>query len=523
MADVVAKAMAVIVAALLGIAIAAMYVTSRPPSGTQQVVAEFRNAFPLIEGMHVRVGGAIAGSVGKIEVNDEGVASVTLLVENSVEAPSADASAAIRQADTTGDSYVAYEPGDGEGELPEVDGKPTIECNAERATDPCANTLVAPRFDDLMNAFGPAQRAGLKLILVELSRALDNRGADLNQAALELRPALVATNQALAEVNSQNRALKSLIVNASDVTGQAASRTRELDGLIDGLSRVLDTTAAESGALDAGIEELPETLDEAQTLLIALHGAAIAGEPLATNLASAAPDLGTALTLAPPFLDDVSAVIERSSPTLELTRRLAVAGAPTIAADNERVVTGPFDLAPAVSNLFKGLFGTKETFDAFFGDDSDGVGPGTLHKRGFAGISVEPGNQPGYPASYADRNWGRVSLVLNCEAFGLEVKPGCLGSLLASSRLSGGGGNGGDEGSGGGGADTSTAEPPSPPSDQGDSPADNEAPELDLTDPLGSLDESLESLDGTLEDLGIRRPGRSEPGLGTLLDFLLDG
>ena len=63
------------------------YVTSRPPSGTQEVVAEFRNAFPLIEGMHVRVDGAIAGSVGTIEVNDEGLAAVTLLVDDGDRGP----------------------------------------------------------------------------------------------------------------------------------------------------------------------------------------------------------------------------------------------------------------------------------------------------------------------------------------------------------------------------------------------------------------------------------------------------
>ena len=126
-------------ATLLAATLSFLYLNSRPPAGAQQVVAEFRNAFPLLEGMHVRVGGAIAGSVGTIEVSDEGLARVTLVLDDSVAEATADASAAIRQQDTTGDSYVSFEPGEaGEG-LPEVDGKATIVCGS-----PARRRSIAP-------------------------------------------------------------------------------------------------------------------------------------------------------------------------------------------------------------------------------------------------------------------------------------------------------------------------------------------------------------------------------------------
>ncbi len=96
------------------IVIGVLYFTSRPPAGANEVTAEFDNAFPLIEGMYVRVDGAIAGSVGKITVNDRGNAEVDLELDDSIEPPTANATAAIRQQDTTGDSYVAYDPGDSE-------------------------------------------------------------------------------------------------------------------------------------------------------------------------------------------------------------------------------------------------------------------------------------------------------------------------------------------------------------------------------------------------------------------------
>src|SRR5512139_802981 len=112
-----AKGVAVTVAVLLTVVVAVLVVTSRPPGGANTVTAEFDNAFPLIEGMYVRVDGAIAGTVGNIEVNDRGNAEVDLALNDSIEPAMADATAAIRQQDTTGDSYVAYDPGDADEPL----------------------------------------------------------------------------------------------------------------------------------------------------------------------------------------------------------------------------------------------------------------------------------------------------------------------------------------------------------------------------------------------------------------------
>jgi hypothetical protein len=118
------------------------------------------------------------------------------------------------------------------------------------------------------------------------------------------------------------------------------------------------------------------------------------------------------------------------------------------------VVTGPFDLGPALSNLLTGVLGDSHTFAALFGDDSGGKGKGTLEREGLGAVSVEPANQPGYPAGFADRRMVRITGVLNCESFGLPVKPGCLAGALTAARRSearaaGGGRPGSDKGKGG--------------------------------------------------------------------------
>ena len=133
MPDIVAKAMAVIMGMLLLGTVAILYVTSRPPSGTQQIVAEFRDAFPTVEGFSVRSNGAPVGSVGKTGVNAEGLATVTLLVDKETPEPRADAKATIRQFDSTGSAL---------GAQFKVDGTSSYGFNPKVAADASGNFVV---------------------------------------------------------------------------------------------------------------------------------------------------------------------------------------------------------------------------------------------------------------------------------------------------------------------------------------------------------------------------------------------
>jgi phospholipid/cholesterol/gamma-HCH transport system substrate-binding protein len=432
MPDVVAKAMAVVTGVLLVVVLGVLVVTSRPPAGTRHVVAEFRDAFPMLEGMQVRTGGAISGSIGKIGVDDRGLAEVTLLVDKAIPEPRADATATIRQADSTGDSYVAYDPGKASAPLQKIHGSPTIACNTVDPAKPCTNTLSAPRLDDLINAFGPPEQAGVKLILQNLSEALAQRGGDVNRAALKLVPALDAANHALAEVNTQNTALKKLIADLEAVSGQAASRRKQLARSIEAFETTLETTAGAAQSLDAGLQKLPSTEVQLQRTFATLTATAKATRPLAAELSAGAPQLRAALDKAPQFLSDVRAALKEGAPTLDLTRKLLVAGAPTIEADPQRVVTGSFDLAPALSNLLKGILGGDDTIRAFFGDDKYGKPenrPG--FGFGFGAVSSEPGNQSGYPADWKDRHFVRIDTIFNCQTLGLTIGPNCLSNFLA--------------------------------------------------------------------------------------------
>lgn len=429
MTGLMAKLVAVASVGLLIAAVAILIIGSSPGlRGGHELSAKFDDTYPLLEGNNVRVGGAIAGQVDKIELGDDGKAKVKIRLFDGTDPPRADAIATIRQEDITGDSYVSVSL----GQAPEMLGDQTISSK---------RTMSAPRFDDLLNAFDKPVRQGLRLALVQLGRTLEGRGEDVNRAALELRPALGATNDALVELNSQNRALRSLIGDAHRVTSQAADRSGELSGLIDSLARTLRTTSDRAPELDRALASAPPFARAARGTLARLTRLSSAARPLAVRLKRMAPQLVRGSQLLGPFVDDARSVLGDVDPTLGLTTKLLRASIPTLEANPKRVFTAPFDLTAGIGGLLDSLIGNPTLVRSIFGARC--YGGRKCDARGEAGLGavpVESGRQRGFPASYdPNRFLVRAAAIPSCETFGVPVKPGCLTRVLGNlDRLAGG-------------------------------------------------------------------------------------
>jgi virulence factor Mce-like protein len=510
MTDVMARITAVFIGFLLLAAVATLWITSHPGVRGTEVRAEFDDVYPLLPGMHVRVDGAIAGSVGEIEVTDRGTALVSLQLNEGTSPPSADATAAIRQQDITGDSYVALEPGDADEPL----GDTVI---------PRDRTIVAPRFDDLLNSFDQPVRQGLKLLLVELGKALEDRGEDLNAAVLELRPGLEAANEALAEVRSQNTALRSLVGDAENVTGQLASHSRQLESLIDSLSTTLQVTAERAEPLDAALERLPQTTEAAHRTLGKLADLAVASKPLARSLAASAPDLRTSLTLFKPFLEDSRVISEHLGPSLDLIQHLFVASLPTLRAAPSRVLTAPLDIASASGALLNALLGEKQLQRALFSADGYGHGEKAADDVGLGALGVERGDLAGYDGNDPYRDFLRADTVLTCESFGVPIRPGCLASVLRAPARAPAHApqpeHGADHGGGaGGGGGEAPAPEPSEPAQGGESGGGHLPQNLQdiLDQATGNVDDLLDQLNGPADGSAANTNG----AVNDLLDLL---
>ena len=532
MTGLIARVTAIATVALAVFAVVALYVTSRPDvlRGGAEARAAFEDAYPLLEGMHVRVDGAVAGTVKDIELGEDGNAHITMQLFEGSRPPRSDAVAAIRQEDITGDSYVSLSLGAAE----------TLLANSEI---PTSRTLSAPRFDDLLNAFSEPVRRGLELTFVELGRALEGRGEALNQAALELRPGLEAANQALAEVNSQNAALVDLVEDAEKVNAQAADRSGELGALVSGLAATLRETSEHLPALDAAFDRAPETVARSRVTLAKLEATANAATPFARTLNEAAPRFAETAQLLGPFLDDASVVFDDVAPTLDLVTKLLRASEPTLKTDPKRVFTAPFDLTAGIGAVLNTLIGDPALVESLFGAGCYG---GRIcdssQDKGLGAIAVEDGDLIGYPTNDPDRWFIRAAAVGSCETFGVPIEPGCftelpefiqnlLGSLpgfpalpLRRRARTAGAGEG-DSAGPGAAPDTGTTAPGTQPLDGLDDlpkvpdvgPAPGKGLDDTLDDVLGGL-----GLGGKGKDAGKGKGGKGPGGpVQDLLDFLL--
>ncbi len=396
----------VLVAGLLAAALIAAVVLGLGSGGGEQSIvrAEFTSASGLLEGNEVRVQGAPAGSVERIELTDRDTALVTLRLKDGVERPRADATAAVKPVDLLGDVYLSLSPGSARREL--------------RGTIGTQSTSNASRLTDLLAVFRPSVRKGLEAVFVELGLGLEQRGVDVNRATVRLRPALEATDELMTELGSQRADLRRLIEDAQRTTGQLAARDRELGGLVDGMATTLATTAQHRDALDRGLERAPGLLVRLGRTSRRLSTTARAATPLARNLRTAAPELARTTRILEPFLRETERAIGPTRPLVRSLHRLLTEGRTTF----DGLATGVQALgktAPDLRSLVSALVPAAAPIsDGFFVNFTD--------------EAAEPGDQPFDPFADPARRYWRGAAVFSCEAFGVKIAPNCLDQFLAA-------------------------------------------------------------------------------------------
>jgi phospholipid/cholesterol/gamma-HCH transport system substrate-binding protein len=369
--------------------------------------AEFKNAWPLVPGMDVRVSGAVVGSVRGVELTNHGSALVTFQLRPGVPAPRADASVAIRQDDLLGDSDLSLQLGTAKQPL--------------TGPIPSARSIPQPRLDDFLNIFRAPVRAGLQAFIVEVGTAMANRGVDVNSAIFRLRPGFQALGNVFTELSGQIGSLKQVLASAHHVTSQLGGRSHDLGRLVDGLHQTLHGVAAQSARLNRGLALLPATLSETSTTLGQLTTLTSAVRPLAQTVAAAAPGFQTAAQRLGPYAQALQAASGYAAPTITLAGNALRAAGPTLAPLSRAAVS---DLLNPASGLFAAL---KPIFDdaanALFGSPN-GVG-------GLGGVVV-PGNDATALNVDPARDYLAGYLVIGCQLFGVPASPGCLSHILST-------------------------------------------------------------------------------------------
>lgn len=392
--------LAMLVLAPLTFALRALATGGSPGGSTFQ--AEFQDARGLVSGNDVRVDGAPAGTVEDMQLTDRGTAMVTMKLDDGIQRPTADATAAIRPVDLLGDTYLALDPGSSPAPL--------------QGAIPLSRTLNAPRLDDLLRVFGEPQREALRVLLVEGGVALDRRGADLNKAALELSPALRAADGAMRELGSQNADLRSFVRDAERVTSQAAGRNRDLGHLVDSLDTTLSATASSSDGLDRSLAALPPTLAQVRSTTGRLSSTAQAALPLARSLQTTAPGLSEAAVRLGPFLRSTRRAAQELHPTISKAASLLSDNGGTFAALRQGLGQAVND-SPSLDRFMNAVEPAAPAISAGF-------------FKNFPDQAAEPGKQPFDPFADPRRHYWRGAAVLTCQTFGVRIHPGCLEDFL---------------------------------------------------------------------------------------------
>lgn len=369
--------------------------------------AEFADAWPLVPGMDVRVSGAVVGAVRGVQLTDHGTALVTFQLRPGVPAPRADASVAIRQDDLLGDSDLSLELGTAKAPL--------------RGPIPISRSIQEPRLDDFLDIFRAPVRAALQTFIVEVGTAMEDRGADVNQAILDLRPGFLALGNVLDEVNGQLTALRQGLANAHQVTAQLSQNSGDLDRLVLGLQRTASGVAAQSSALNAGLARLPATLAQTDVTLRRVSSLTTAVTPLADTVSAAAPGFEHVAGLLGPYAAALGTASRLASPTLTAAGDTLRGGAPTLAALHRMKVSNLLNPAGGLFAALGPVFNQGAT--ALFGSPS-GVG-------GLGGVAV-PGNDAAAPDVDPARDYLGGYLVVGCSLFGVPDTPGCLSRILST-------------------------------------------------------------------------------------------
>ena len=250
------------------------------------------NAFGLVEGGDLKIGGVKAGqttgfrltksepyrTIVTAEVSEPGFASLRT-----------DAECEVRAQSLIGEYFVDCDLGSDKTEL--EDG----------GTVPVENTASTIPPDLINNVMRKPYRERFRLILSELGTGLAGRPEDLNEVIRRAHPSLRELTETLAILRSQNTIIRDFIRDADTVSAAVEPFKEDVARWANESEDVASIQATRSEELGRYYNKLPEFLDELRPTLAELETTASEQIPTLQRLQSAAPDLKRFLETAQPF------------------------------------------------------------------------------------------------------------------------------------------------------------------------------------------------------------------------------
>ncbi|HEY0576254.1 MAG TPA: MlaD family protein [Pseudonocardia sp.] len=287
---------------------------------TQQraiVIAEFRDASPMLVGNDVKLHGVTVGSVAGM-TEENGIAKVALDLGPEALPLHTDARATVRPVSLLGERYMDLDTGTTSAPLLQNGG-----------VLPVSQTGQNTDLDEVLNVFDDRTGQSLAAFVAVLGEGVQGNGANLDAAVKALTPAMTQTDQFVKVLQGQNATLSSLVDNLEPVAQSLAQDNgRTMDSLVGSTTSLLNTTSTNVQALDATLQELPSSLAATRKTLGNLADTADDTTPLlrsirptTDNLKDISDELVHFSHSADPALDKLVPVLNKGTELLEAARK----------------------------------------------------------------------------------------------------------------------------------------------------------------------------------------------------------
>jgi ABC-type transporter Mla subunit MlaD len=319
------RARALAFLAMIGAVAAAFLVTGSAGDrkGTHYF-AEFDNAFGLVEGGDLRIGGVRAGQTRKVKASFKGerpVARVELeITEPGFDSFRADATCAVRQQSMIGEYFVDCQQGSARREL------------RDGATLPVEQTTSTVPVDVVNNILRLPYRERFRLILSELGSGLAGRPQDIQAVLRRAHPGLRETSRMLRVLGAQNRELETFLRDSDVVIAALAKRRSDVSRWVVETGRTGEITASRREHLAAQLRRLPTFLGELEPTMARLEELTDEQTPLLRDLQTAAPDTRA-------LFDELGPFAKTATPSIRSLGRMSVAGRSALRESQEEVAT----------------------------------------------------------------------------------------------------------------------------------------------------------------------------------------
>jgi len=157
-----------------------------------------------------------------------------------------------------------------------------------------SQTELPVNISEVLDMFGPSQRARLATLLDDLGNGTKDRGRSLQQIFVTVVPFVDAAGAVARQLSARRPQVRRLVHNTAVLTGELGRREQLLRRLLNAGSATLATLQEGSSDLDATLRGLPPTLAGIDSSFAAtrgilgdVDGALVALDPVADDLPSA--------------------------------------------------------------------------------------------------------------------------------------------------------------------------------------------------------------------------------------------